>query len=581
MRILALFFLCFAAHAGEGEAPGWKALLHYEGSQSSASPGQAFFLSPQGHVDPEAEFQATLALFQQFPEEAACRFPARALYLQRLGRVVAEPKCERFLKWRAAIDPRGLELVFAAAFINSPSSMYGHTLLKFPRGGKTEGHELLDYTLNFGAETGGAGGFAYLWLGLTGGFPGYFSTAPFYLKVKEYNFVENRDFWVYPLNLSDAELELLLRHAWEVREVKFPYFFLRKNCSYFLLEFLEVARPGQGLTAHFPYWAVPMDTIRLLQKHNWLGEGTLRPSRYRLLNARAGLLSKAGKQELNSLLREGSLPAGEESAPVLDTAYELLRFRTEGKNIAASDAELERKILTERRKYPPAKALAFSELAPEKGHPTNRFYLGVGRNKDHAFGEISYRGTLHDLLSDSLGYEDFSELSMGDIRVRWEAGKIFPERVDVLRLRSLAPWDAWIPKRSWSFKGGFARAKELGCAAWRCLYGSLQGGMGASARLGSVLGFALAELDFQLGGVFNKDLRFLGGGTAGVWTPLWPGARVLLEGEFRWRLLGEKRTPRTYRAGFSQTLGRQWELRLSGERNRSYREALLAGHFYF
>jgi hypothetical protein len=584
MRILALFFCLFwqTAWSAEWDEAGWRALLHFEGSRSTVAPGH-FFLSPNGHENAEAEWMATLQFFQEKPAEAACRYPARALYLKRLGHSILEPNCEKFQKWRAAIEPKGLELVFAAAYINSPSSMYGHTLLKFPRAGKTEGQELLDYTLNFGAETGDAGGATYVWRGLTGGFPGYFSTAPFYLKVKEYNYVENRDFWIYPLRLTPEELELLLRHAWELREVQFPYFFLRKNCAYFLLEFLEVARPGQGLTKNFPFWAVPMDTIRLLQAGAWLGEPKLRPSRYKMLQSRRALLTKNETAALSDLLEQNKIPAlqPERAALVLDAAYELLRFHTEGKIVTVAAKELEKSILLERAKYPEAKQeFLYQEKSPEQGHKTGRASFSYGKNRLRDFAEFSYRGTLHDLLSDPLGYEDYSELSMGDLRFRKEGKRFFLERADILRLRSLSPWEPWIPKRSWSFKSGFARAKELDCADWKCLYGNLQGGMGASVKLGPVLFFSLAELDLQLGGVFQKDFRLLAGASLGISTPLWPKARLLAEAEPRWRLLGDKRTPRSYRVGLAQSLGK-WEIRLSAEKNRALRETLLGAYFYF
>lgn len=581
MRNLALFFVLLAwnAHAGAGSDPAWLALLHYDGARSNAVPGQSFFLSPQGHEDPEAEYAATVAFFHKTPEEASCRFPARALYLRKQGIDTPEPRCERFQKWRGAMQPRGLELVFAAAFINSPSSMYGHTFLKFPRAGKTEGHELLDYTLNFGADTGNAGGLAYVWLGLTGGFPGYFSTAPFYLKVKEYNFVENRDFWVYPVRLTEEELELLARHAWELREVSFPYFFLRKNCSYFLLEFLEVARPGEKLTQDFPLWAVPLDTIRRLKERGILGEGSYRPSRYRLTEERKARLHSHEIELVKKILdgEEVALPRGREAA-VLDTAYEFHRYRSEGKG---EDSSLEKKILALRRiSSDPVETFSFQETPPEEGHPTSRVSLSGGATRDHAFGELSYRGTLHDLLSDPTGYESFSELTMGDFRLRWEDERLFLDRFDLLRLRSLSPWAMLVPKTAWSFRVGAQRRKEMDCRAWNCLAGQLGGGAGLSGRFGPLLAFLLLETDVEAGAPFEKNFRWTGGPTAGLWAPLWKGARALAEADFRWRLAGERRTPRSYRLGLAQSFGRRSEIRVQGEKNRGHREAQ-AGYFYY
>jgi hypothetical protein len=594
MRIAAFFFFfcCaggaaafpgWAVAATSAADPAWRALLHFSGSSSSLAPGAPFFLHPEGHQDPEAELRATRELFARTPGEASCRFPARALYLN-LYRPDASDWCERWRKWKEAVRPEGLELAFASAFVNSPSSMYGHTLLKFPRRGATAGQELLDYTLNYGADTGDSGGFAYVWKGLTGGFPGHYSTAPFYLKVREYNFVENRDFWVYPLNVTERELALLLGHAWELREIPSPYFFLRRNCSFYLLEFLEVARPGQNLTAAFPLWAVPMDTIRLLAKDGWIaGPAQLRPSRYRTLAAYREVLS-GEEEELVSQLATGQAPPADRpaSAGILShAAYELWRFRTEGRRLDANAQNLETELLARLAQAGPAPRFSYPTTPPEAGHPSARLGLFAGRNRQHGFVELSYRGTLHDLLANPLGYEDFSELTMGDLRLRAEAGRFYVEQFELFKIRSLAPREDWAPRIAWTVRTGLARAKEFSCEAWRCTTGYLAGGAGLSTRMGPFLPFLLAETDLEVGGIFAPDYRWSLGPSAGIFAPLWKGARALVEGEKRWRILGEKRQRERLRAGINQDLHRRWELRLRAEVGAGYREASTGVHFYF
>jgi hypothetical protein len=587
MGIAAFIFIATAyissfSYAGnQATDPAWLALLHNNGSGSSVKEGSSFFLSPSGHEDPQAELEATLRYFEQHPEEAACRFPARALYLQKTTEGKSE-LCDRWRKWREAIHARGAELVFAAAFLASPSSMYGHTLLKFVRGGKTAGEDLLDYTLNYGAKTGNTVGLPYVWKGLTGGFDGNYATAPFYLKVKEYNFVENRDFWIYPLKLSEGQLRLLVAHSWEIRDVDFPYFFLHRNCSLYLLELLEVLRPGSRLVSHFPFWTVPVDTIRLLEKEGWLEPPRYRASRYTRLRAFREQLT--GQEiELVEKLAEGGavdgLPPGREGL-VLDSAYELWRYRTEGKK--SDRPSLEAELLRARARYPGGWKPDFSaERPPEKGHPSSRLGLAYGENREHSFLELQYRGTLHDLLANPHGYENHSELSMGDLRLRYEHKKVFLERFDLLRLRSVAPSERWIPRSAWSFRAGAGRAKEFACAAWQCLRGNLEGGYGAGLALGPVLAFALAETKLEAGSVFDRGFRWGAGPTGGLFTPLWKGSRLLLEGEWRWRLLGSDTPERAARVGWSQELPSFWEARLEAEARRAYREASLSLFHYF
>ncbi len=580
-----IFFLLFfwgliPAHALADVHPGWRALLHFSGSKSSAQPGAPFFLSPEGHQNPAAELAATRRYFDENPLDAACRYPARALYLGRTTEGKSE-LCERWHRWRDAINARGAELVFAAAFISSPSSMYGHTLLKFVRGGKSAGEDLLDYTLNYGANTGSTVGLPYVWRGLTGGFDGNYATAPFYLKVREYNFVENRDFWIYPLRLSEEQVRLLVAHAWELREVNFPYFFLHKNCALYLLELLEVLFPGREFTAHFPFWTVPVDTIRLLRREGVLAEPRYRASRYRRLRALRAALDDPETKRVEKLAEgeEGPLPA--ERAPLLlDAAYELWRYRTEGKKI--DDHGVEKKLLERRAAYSaPPTPIVFAEKPPELGHPSARAGIAYGRNRGHSFAEISYRGTLHDLLADPHGYEDFSELSMGDIRARVADEQIFLERFDLFKLRSLAPRERWIPRSAWTFRAGLHRAKEFSCADWGCFAGGIEGGWGLATRFGPLLGFVLAQADFELGRPFDRGYRSGVGPTGGIFAALWDGGRVLLEGDGRWRVMGSHLPRRAARLGFSQSLARTWEARVQTEVSRGYREGILQLYYYF
>jgi hypothetical protein len=541
-----------------------------EGSRSSLE--SSFFLAQNGSENAEAEFLATQE-FLKTPE-GKCKYPARAIYFG----IAPEGKgelCDRWKKWKEAISAEGIELVFAAAYMNSPSSMYGHTLLKFPRSGKSQ--ELLDYTFNYGANTGDAGGFSYIWKGLTGGFSGFFSTAPFYLKVKEYNHVENRDFWIYPILLSKKELELLVAHAWELREVASPYYFLRKNCSYYLLQFLEVAKPGAELTKSFPFWAVPMDTIRRLKEKGLLGEGRIRPARQKQLEQRRDLLSSTNQKNVLRLLENVQMELPHEEAPfLLDTAYELWRFRGD------SNADWEKQFFERRKSFAASEDLAIpKESAPETGHDTDRLYFAGGKNASHTLWEIGYRGALHDLLSNPLGYEPSSELSMGDLRFRLEKKKFFLERADLLRLRTVAPWERWFPRISWSFRLGYERAKEFSCEAWKCGVGILSSGIGWGAKFGPMQFFLLGEIDFEAGSVLDRNYRIAAGPVGGLFFPLWSGARFRAESEFRARLLGEKRQKQPIRLGFSQALGKNFELRLEAFKNRNTKEGWLQTHFYF
>lgn len=545
----------FAADLGAlSREPVWRRLLHAGLEVDTKSSAENLFLSPEGRNDPESELRATLEAFRapvSSPDDhALCRYPARAKVLRRLKPGIDEdwPKisCPRFERWKSAIHAVGMELVFASAFVNSPSSMYGHTMLKFVRGGKTEGQELLDYVLSFGADTGGVGGLSYIVMGLTGAFPGYFATSPFYLKVHEYENVENRDFWVYPIRLTPEQLELLVDHAWELKGVRFPYYFLKKNCSYYLLDYLELAFPESDLKSGFPLWAIPADTIRALQGKSLLGNPEFRPSRERKMLARRSMLRGGEEVEAkNHAEGKGRALKDPVRAPlVLDAAYELFRFRhATGQNLNEEEKKTEDALLKARGEYAAAPlALTWKETPPEKAHRTQRVGLAVGGlsrgGERRFFSEFRYRPALHDLLQPSDGYEPGSELSMGDTRFRAEK-RFFLERFDLIRIRSVSPRDSWVPKVAWNFLLGSSREKVIPCEGWHCTLYRLQGGAGLSQSLGSGLYFIYLDATQDFGSVLSRHFRLAIGPEGGLFLPLGKGFRLLLEGGREWSVWGE------------------------------------------
>lgn len=236
--------------------PYWISLGHYEtgklGGWRSYVDDPKFFLAADGPSHPEAELRATLiALYAPASlgdQHAQCVFPARTRWLREQLQLndLPQPACNEFHTWYTDIAPHSAVLVFPAAYLNSPSSMFGHTLLRIDQADiDSNGTAMLSYALNFGAFIEGSdNSILYAWKGLMGGYPGLFALVPYREKLSEYNRLENRDLWEYRLNLTPEETGRMVEHVWELKQIRFDYFFFDENCSYRLLELLQVARPG-------------------------------------------------------------------------------------------------------------------------------------------------------------------------------------------------------------------------------------------------------------------------------------------------------------------------------------------------
>ncbi|MEN0108101.1 MAG: DUF4105 domain-containing protein, partial [Pseudomonas sp.] len=224
-------------------APYWIALNHYEtgklGGWRSYVDDPRFFLAADGASHPDAELAATLkALYapaSSGDKHAQCVYPARTRWLREQLRLTDLPKpdCAEFNAWFKDIAPHSAVLIFPAAYLNSPSSMFGHTLLRIDQADiDSDNTALLSYALNFGAFIEGMdNSILYAWKGLMGGYPGLFALVPYREKLAEYRSLENRDLWEYRLNLTPAETARMVEHVWELKQIRFDYFFFDENCS--------------------------------------------------------------------------------------------------------------------------------------------------------------------------------------------------------------------------------------------------------------------------------------------------------------------------------------------------------------
>ncbi|MBI1398218.1 MAG: DUF4105 domain-containing protein [Betaproteobacteria bacterium] len=496
-----------AERAGLAGDPQWLRLGHYRptwwGGFRSEADDPGFFNSPRGKTDPRAELAATIrAFFSDTPEtdtqqNPQCRFVARYHWLKaRLdfdpARLPERP-CRRFLRWRGEIDPVSVTLVFPAAYINSPASMYGHTLLRFDGRAQTERTRLLDYAVNFAAHTGRDNGLAFAYKGLFGGYEGRFSLTPYYLKITEYSDLESRDIWEYRLALGPDEIERLLEHVWELGPTRFDYYFLDENCSYQLLWLLDVASPRLHLTDRFPLWVIPADTIRaVLDEPGLVTDIRFRPSRgtqFRYEAARA----TAADLSLARALAEGHVPVNEpalglrapdERARVLDLAFEYLDFRrlSGSARDEATGSRLRELMLARARvdspQSPPAPAPA---VRPDQGHASARIGFGGGTTAGRGFQELRFRGAYHDLLDPDPGYGRGAQIEFGNIVARHENGEGAPflERLTLIDVTSLAPHDTLSRGPSWRFHIGVDRSRARD--SMRPLLYEVSGGAGLTA----------------------------------------------------------------------------------------------------
>ncbi|WP_052368330.1 Lnb N-terminal periplasmic domain-containing protein [Algiphilus aromaticivorans] len=565
--------------------PAWQRLLHMEpgllGARSAIA-SDWFFLAPGGHRNPRAELHATLRAFVEGTEiakreeAAACVFGLRWRLLDKhldlRGHGLDPPECGRRSRWLAALNPQRAWLVFPSAYLNSPASMFGHTLLRIDGAEGSEEAPLLAYAVNFAAETEEDNGLVYAARGLTGGYTGRFAVMPYYEKVREYARIENRDLWEYPLQIDQAALERVLLHLWELRGADFDYYFFTKNCSFQLLTLLEAALPERNLRAGLEWWAIPTDTVRALRRQELVGAPQYRPALSTSLADRARRIGDADTQRAVAVaqgeLAPEALPSDEaqRNARLLDVAHDWLYYRTQS-GAAERDTALPRarKILGARAATGAKSGFADPQppaTTPDRGHDTARLRAGFFAEDGGHGAVLGYRPAYHDLLDAQAGYDSGGQVAFANSELLWDAqdDRLSVGRLDIVDIVSLSPRDVLFRPISW--RVGFGARRRAGLDTR--LGGYIDGGPGLTWRQGKLRTFVFGRLALDAAKDMDKGYGLGGGGTAGLhWGPA-RALSLLLEIDSRSPLLGGDFERHELRGGAQWHWAGQTGLRLEG-----------------
>ncbi len=507
----------------------WLALGHYHSNRftsghTSQADDPSFFLSERGKTDPKAELRATVQALTQpvtgdHNSHPRCEFPARDRWLQsRLDLEVPEVDCSEFEAWKSELNTESVTLVFAASYLNSPSSMFGHTFLRLdPPKNDGETNLLLANTISYAADAAERDSeilFAYR--GIFGGYPGITSVRPYYEMVRLYSDIENRDLWEYHLNLTTAEVEQMLAHAWEIRDRNFDYYFFDENCSYRLLALIDVARPGTDLLDEVSTHAIPTDTVRWVMKHDLVESISYRPSAATQVSHTLDQLPGQHKR-LAAAIANGYVDVdGEEMealeqrerALVLDATYDYVRYQAQAEGWPRKHAApLSHDLLVARSQLenqPPPTSPPRPEIRDDQGHQTFRAGLGAGYSGDRHYLEVSLRPAYHDLLDPPAGYRTGAQLQFMnlDARLYTDNDEFQVEEFVAVEIRSLTPRDAFFHPLSWQVGVG-ARRTELEDGD-RILTPYLDGGAGGSWQVfGDLRAQAMLTGDLEI----SKHLR--------------------------------------------------------------------------
>ncbi len=509
------------AHKAQlSESTQWRKLLHFQqsifGRWESQADGPAFFIAPQGKQDASAELDADIHAFfskdvrnlealKRKLQTAYCQLPARRRYIESSLQVhFPEQACEGLDEWRNRVRAKSVTLVFSSYYLNNPSSVFGHSLIRLNKRRElsaTSSPSLLDYGVNYAAVANTSNPLLYALYGFAGGFPGEFSAIPYYYKVREYNDYDSRDLWEYDLNFTEEEVSLLVDHIWELGSTYFDYFYITENCSYHMLTLFEAVSPRLDLVSHLPPWVIPSDTLKAIYANPGFVRGVrFRPSSRRQFYQRMNLLKGPEEAaEVRTLTGsrvvsdQFSKLAPESQARVLDATVDYIDYRYPGMLMGEhqEEAKWKQSLLVKRSQLPVADTPPIEEPAgenPSSGHGTFRLGVGGGSSEfdgnTRGFLDLNLRFSLHDFLDRSEGFPTYAKIGFGEFKWRVLTDhdrQVYLKTFNVLDVESLNPMRKFERNFAWRLNFGYEKRNELGCLL--CEMSFLKTGMGLSVDL--------------------------------------------------------------------------------------------------
>ncbi len=451
----------------------WHRLMYADQHGRSEVTYSGYFFSQDGQHNLHSELSANIqALFQAaLPNQSIrCRFPARSQWLMEQLNIQSAQlpavQCPELDDWFGKINPYKATLIYATDFMGNPSSMFGHTLLRIdPKDQKQL--NLVSYAINYAATVTNADGWSFAWKGLTGQYPGEYSLMPYYRKVKEYGDFESRDLWEYELNLSEAETQFLVKHIWEMQKVTFPYYFVSDNCAYRLLGLLDTVRPELDLKNQFKVAAVPIETIRSVERQGLVADTVYRPALETQLLAQARQHGRILAQKSHQLAftapqhMQAQLSAYSETerAKILEMAYDDLYLYLTSRKVQGEFAQPRlRQLLVLRSEIPAEKQRTDAprpNTDPVQGHHARNFQFKAGEVQGDSFVELGHRQAYHDLMDPQGGFRTGTQLMFWDGAVQYRQDTLKLEHFDFLSVNSYNPITPFKTPLSWGFNFGW------------------------------------------------------------------------------------------------------------------------------
>lgn len=450
----------------------WRRLLYFFDDQknligkkkdSSIVDDAAFFLSKNGQHDSAAELDALLvALADEMattPDNSTasnsasnratknsgqnsvlCRFPARVQWLTdtlNIDKSGLKVDCPELNDWMQKLAPEQLSIMFAQEYLDNPISAFAHTLLRIDSKASVADPSQIHHAVALNYTVGGDATDSFLVYAIksmSGGYDNLIEIDPYPEKLAKYLQEDERDAWTYQLDLTPAEVQQIMLHVWETKDLKLPYYFTTDNCASEILRLIDVVRPQQHLLSRLPYAVIPSDVVQLLNSE--------------------GLLASTNYTPADSTLRQAQLNKVKEQREQLgyhNSAKQTLNEIKSAQLNPTSSIAADGKTLLPRR-------IAVADNNPIDRHPLQLGFIGLGQRGDNNYIDLGVRAGYHDTLDRPSGFPQFFDLEGAAATLRLydtdndkanQPSSVVLQNVTLVRGRSFNPVNSAKKGKTW------------------------------------------------------------------------------------------------------------------------------------
>jgi len=500
----------------------WLKLIHDKNDnrfQNSYITSESFFLTKKSPYNAKSELIATFNSFYEPNEKVSninkhpqCLFPARLQFIRKhvdfsILKPLPKISCPKFKKWRNDINAKSISIMFASGYMSNPASMYGHLLLKINKK-SPNANNLLNYSLNYGAIVpDNENPVIYVAKGIMGGYQAAYSDKQFYRHQHNYSDIELRDMWEYQLKLSQADVDLLIAHIWELLDKQFNYYFIDENCAFHIAKLLELVL-DQPLINNDSLWVLPSAVAQGLMETSYSSKPLVsaihyHPSRESVLHQRYHELSKYLQNIASQIIAKNfnfSLHQYQQlSIKNQKQVIEALILYFEGlKQKSADDSIIEhikKRLIKARLALPIGTSkkvkVKYNIAPPHQAMKVSKFSGGYTNIGHQDYANIGFRMTYFDLLSSSVAHNKHTNLEMLDIELLSTAHSTKIYKFDLIDIKSFyspsIPWDK-NNNTAWGVRAGYQQLYNncLNCGIYQ-----LEGEWGKSTKLNNHLVYAL------------------------------------------------------------------------------------------